>query len=387
MEYQMTTDILNHFTNDPKVKDEILAYAKNKFSSVKGQAFNHSKSSLKDEEFVIDWIDYLQESKTKGVFQTLQSHLVQLNFPIAQNLSQSDCYKSATLRGKKINEIPEATGLILAAPNKLELKIHHSIAGKIPVLVVEQDDDFKTLIRALCHKNEPVDLPKSMGAAMINGINNWSKIRVLKEQFTLNNPSSDWNNHFKQHVIPNKSLYQDKLIILSKKAYSGVQAETLSQDPKEWKNVSLKIRLEHECAHYYTLRQFGVMANNMHDEIIADYAGICGAQGSYNPEWFLRFIGLENYPKYRRGARLENYLGSPALSQSAFEVLKNIIYKAVINIYKFDRKIENRKDPDVKIATINSLSLTGILEMAQENGSETLHAQLQKQLTSENSIV
>ena len=46
------------------------------------------------------------------------------------------------------------------------------------------------------------------------------------------------------------------------------------------------------------------MRNNLHDELIADYAGITAAIGHYRAAWFLRFLGLEDYPTYRPGGRL-----------------------------------------------------------------------------------
>lgn len=45
----------------------------------------------------------------------------------------------------------------------------------------------------------------------------------------------------------------------------------------------------------------------MLDELIADYAGIVAAWGRYRADWFLRFVGLEDYPRYREGGRLQNY--------------------------------------------------------------------------------
>lgn len=369
----MTTDLLSKLTDDLKVKNEILAYAKNKFILHKDSNIEQ-QSSLSDEPFVETWHRYSEQAETSGVFEILQSHLVPLRFPIKKGISATDSYKSATLRGKNVNDIPEAEGLILHKPDELELKIHPSIGGSIPVLIVPDSEDFNTLIRALCHKNEPTSLPDSMGAAMINGINNWSKIKTLKSEFIANNQSSDWSHYFKNSIVPNKSLYQDKLIILSKKPYSSVSAEDLDQDIEDWEDISLRIRLEHECAHYYTLRHFGAMANNMHDELIADYAGICAGYGNYNPEWFLKFIGLEAYPLYRKGARLENYLGHPKLSNEAFIVLKTIIYKAVVNVKEFDSRINNRFLIASKKASLHSLCSFSLLQMAEEDGADQLYA-------------
>ena len=368
----ITVDVLGEYTNDSKIKNEILVYAKNKFVCNNENAESHYKKELIDETFVNSWYEYLKKSETLGVFKTLQHHLVQLQFSIAENISKSDSYRSATLQGKNTSHMLEAKGLILKDPKGIKLQVYASIGGKIPILIVDDNDDFKSLIRALCYKNEPVEIPDSMGAIMINGLNNWSKINVLKDEFLTSNTLSNWPNYFKNQIIPNTFLYKDKIILLSTKPYSNVPAKAIGCNKEDWINHSLKIRLEHECAHYFTLRKYGIMSNNMHDEIIADYAGICASHENYQHDWFLKFIGLEEYPKYRKGARLENYLGSPKLSEGAFEVLKTIIYKAVMNIKKFDIKIRNRTDRVDKVAVLMSLCSLDIVEMSQHNGAEKL---------------
>ncbi|WP_299674832.1 hypothetical protein [uncultured Dokdonia sp.] len=373
MEDHITTNVVRELTDDLYVQDEILAYAKNKFVCNDIGSSADFKRELDDEYFVKSWYGYLEETKAIGVFETLKKHLVQLRFPISENISKNDSYRAATLRGKDTSHIPEAKGLMLRNPEGLVLQIYPSIGGNIPVLIVDDSEDFKSLIQAFCYRNEPVKIPESMGAVMINGLNNWSKIEVLKNEFLASNSSSDWPSYFKNQLIPNKSLYQDKMIVLAKKPYSNVSAEVIGMNQKDWIQHSLTIRLEHECAHYFTLRHYGTMANNMHDELIADYAGICASYGRYNAEWFLKFIGLEAYPNYRKGARLENYLGSPKLSERAFEVLKTIIYKAVRNIHTFDSKIYHQTDHLHRRVALKTLCSFSIVEMAQDDGADKLY--------------
>ena len=181
MEHHITTDLLSELSDDLKVQYEILGYAKNKFVCNDRKSESHSKDEFVDESFVNSWHQYLKEAETIGVFETLQRHLVQLQFPVSENISKSNSYRSATLQGKDTCHMPEAKGLTLRSPNGLELQIYASIGGKIPILIVDDDKDFNSLIRALCHKNEPVEIPDSLGAAMFNGRNNWSKFDVLKD--------------------------------------------------------------------------------------------------------------------------------------------------------------------------------------------------------------
>lgn len=136
--------------------------------------------------------------------------------------------------------------------------------------------------------------------------------------------------------MPNPGLYKDKLIILSTKPYSNVLAHRLGLTEEEWAAYSLSIRLEHECTHLYTLNQYGCAFNNLHDELIADYIGVSKTIGTYNKEWMLAFMGLEAHPAYRKGARLENYLGNANLTAERFSQLVSVIKSAIESIACFD---------------------------------------------------
>ncbi len=74
------------------------------------------------------------------------------------------------------------------------------------------------------------------------------------------------------------------------------------------------------------------MRNNLLDELIADYMGITAAAGRYRSDWFLRFMGLESFPAYREGGRLQNYRGRPPLSEGAFAVLRVLVRDIAENL-------------------------------------------------------
>lgn len=375
---ETTYDLLNELTDNVEVRNEILRYTKNKFLSGEGIDLSERVPFL-DEAYVAVWRGYSTEIEKTSLFEVLKSHLVQFQFPIAKGISGTEEYRAAVFKGKDTRQMETATGLVLNKPEALQLKIHQSLAGKIPVLFVPDADDFVTIIRALSHKNEPKPIPASMGAALISGLNNWSRIKALKTAWLAQNPFGNWGKHFMQHILPNKSLYQDKLIVLSEKEYSGVQAADLGMGKTKWKQLSVQIRLEHECAHFFTLCYYGAMANNMHDELIADYMGIQKANGSFNPDWFLKCIGLEDYPKYRKGARLENYLGKPALSQEAFRVLRAILKRATTQVNEFDRKIHTAKEARKDLACLISLCSLSLLEIAGKHGAEKLYKTYKEQ--------
>lgn len=244
--------------------------------------------------------------------------------------------------------------------------------GSVPVLIVPDDEDFNTLVCALSNKNEPKELPKSMGASFINGINNWDRIHQLKADWLQQNSAGNWSLYFKENILPNPHLFKDKLTVLSTKEYSGIKSESIGVSKNTWKSSSLIIRREHECAHLFTLKHYGVMASNMHDEIIADYAGITKVLGHFNKDWLLNFIGLENYPKYRNGGRLEYYQGKNKLSKEAFEGLKRIIKNATETIFQFDKSLGKTQSATDQLNRIKSICEVDLITMASSKGKQKL---------------
>jgi hypothetical protein len=337
--------------------DELFSYTKNSF-----EIFNcdFQLQKLEDEPQVSVWEEYIEEAKVHGVFPTLKKYLVQFQFLIKEGISQTDDYKKATLKGISTSDMSDAIGLSLEAPEQLNLFLHTSLAGRIPVLVTKNRNDFKTLVRALTYRNEPKAIPDSMGAAMIKGLNNWDRLRRGLSKFS------------QKEILSNRSLYQDRIIVLSKIPYSNVAAQAMNLNEEEWLEHSLKIRLNHECAHYFTLRYFGEMTNHMHDEIIADYMGICSVLPNFNSEWFLRFIGLENYPDFRLSGRMKNYLGNPPLSSSAFKVLQKIMFRASNNLEIFDAKISKTGADSSRFIRMQTLCSLDLLDMASDDGAENL---------------
>lgn len=305
---------------------------------------------LDDEPFVPVWVGYAREATDSGVFNTLQSHIARLRFPIRAGMSLEDDYRAATLRGKTTQGMVHATGLKLRAPNQVRLFLHPTAAGHIPVIVAAQREDFVSLIQALSGKNEPIPIPDSMGASMIAGFNNWERVAAHRESWAMRRATSakasgesfdanaEWPQEFAR-LVPQYALYQDRFIVLQEGYYSAVTPAELQLDDATWRALSLTIRLEHECAHYLTLRVLGSMNNSLHDELVADYAGIVAATGKFRADWFLRFMGLENYPAYREGGRLQNYRGTPPIADAEFVTLQRQAFYAAQAIERFDNAI------------------------------------------------
>jgi hypothetical protein len=281
------------------------------------------------EAHVAIWQEYLAEAGNVGVWQSLRRRLVQLQFPIQLGVSETEAYRASIRRG-----LPIPLGMVgfeLRSPQRLELFIHQTWAGPIPVIFTSDRTDFELLVQALLRRNEPVPIPAAMGACMVAGFNNWDRIRRYRDRWELEYGAESWEQEW-QRLIPQKALYQDRFILLSDSPYSNVAASELGLAEDVWRRQSLQIRIEHESIHYWTKRQLGAMQNNVLDELMADYWGFVAATGEYRADWFLRCLGLEAWPLYRDSGRLSNYRGHPQLSAGAFRVLQSLVVAAARNL-------------------------------------------------------
>ncbi len=355
--------------------EELRAYNENVFDL---RALGpETRFPLPDEPFVTFWQERVRESRTRGAFAVLRDHLPQLRFPIREGISETEAYRAATRRGTPAEARPEEE-LKLEHPEAIELVLHESPAGRIPLLIARRREEFAALIRALTRRNEPVPVPPSQGALMVSGYNNWSRIGELRRRWEATDlaerETATWAEEL-QRIQSHKELYQDRFILLSDGPYSAVPASEMGLGEEEWREISLAIRRDHECAHYFTRRLFGSMRNNALDELIADYAGMVGAVGRFRAGWFLRFVGLEDFPRYRAGARLDLYRGDPPLSDGAFRVLQELLVAAAGNLERFDAGPPGPAGIALRIAALASLRLD---ELASARGTDLIAAALER---------
>lgn len=359
-------------TSEPSVTEELAAYHRPVFDLTPLAA--GLRLPLPDEPFVAFWRAVAADAATRGAWPALAERLPQLAFPIAAGISETAPYRAATRRGIPVTEIPEATGLVLERPESLDLVLHATAAGHIPLLIVRHRPDFVTLLRALSRRNEPVAIPDGQGALMVAGYNNWCRISELKRQWetsAMPDRADDWNTHF-ERLKPRRELYQDRFILLSDGPYGATPAADLGLAEAEWRERSLLLRRDHEGAHYFTLRAFGSMRNHLHDELMADYAGLKGAFGYYRAEWFLRFLGAGEFS--RPGRRIDLYRGDPPLGDAAFRRLEEQVARAAEHLESFDRDAPRDDGPFVTAWTVAALATLTLDELAADGAAEKLAA-------------
>ena len=340
--------------------DELLSYARRDF--VVPEKLSACAALPPDEPFVAVWERYVREAEKIGCAQCLRRRLVQLRFPIAAGIGETAAYRAATRRGED-SAVPREGGMSFERPGELRILIHSTAAGRVPVIVAGSRPDFVSLVRALVHRNEPVAVPSSMGACIVAGYNNWDRIAALRaawrEEQGSGLVSRSWSDELRR-IAPLTERYQDRFILLSPGPYSAVPASAMGLDARE-------------CTHYVTRRMLGSMRNSIMDEIIADYMGIVAAVGRYRADWFLRFMGLESFPHYRRGGRLENYRGEPPLSDGAFEVLQSLVVAAATQLERFDtHRLSDHGQSEPGARTIFALASMDLEALAWPEGADLL---------------
>ena len=363
--------------------DELLAYAESGFAPDALAA--DREIPLDDEPFVDAWERYAARARSVGAVAALREGLVQLRFPVVEGMSERAEYQAATRRGA----LPEEGAFEPAQFDDeagIRIVLHETPAGRLPVVTARARADFERLIHALTRRNEPQPLPASMGACIVAGYNDWGRIAARREAWAARcaraGEAGDdvaWQAELRE-VLAQRELYQDRFVILSTGPYSGTPASDLGLQHDEWVALSHVIRLEHECAHYFTRRAFGSMKNSLLDELIADYTGIVAARGRFEPEWLVRFMGVEG-DDFRPAGRLRNYRGTPPLSDEAFVVLQELVRRAAQTLDGLDVLLRGGEAPRTMPRTpgevaraITAIAATGLEHLAVPGAAGTVYA-------------
>ena len=340
--------------------EPLLAYTSTPYGTLRDAA---DSLPLADEPHVSAWQRYADNGRAAGTFVELQKRFVQLQFPVQAGISESEAYRRATRRGDLSASAGYAPGLTLEDPDGLDLEIHQSVAGRIPVLVPSTRRDFVTLVQAFTERNEPVPVPASMGACLVNGLNNWDRVAAYRREWTAaHGEGADWAAEFKTFAT-RKALYQDRFIILSRGPYSATTAGDAGVAEDEWPRQSIAIRREHECLHYLTYRLSGTIRSNVLDELVADFAGMVAGTGGYSADLAIRFLGLHHYPEIPEASRLRVYRGG--LTGEQLQTVAALARRAAAHLqFCAERWGSRLRDVQVLAAVILSLITVSVEELA-----------------------
>jgi hypothetical protein len=232
--------------------------------------------SIPDDDLpqIADWEEYAESAATYGAWNTLRERLVQLRFPVRKGISSEAPYRDATLRGRAP----------VMADDGSRTRVPRDPGAEDPLLTGRENPcrhsrQSTTISRASCRPSPPGTNPyrcppqwaHASSTASTTGTESpacvdGGKRRRKPTASSRPGPSSSAPSCRRSH------LYKDRIIILSRGAYSDVAADTVGVEEHEWLEQSLAIRLEHECIHALTLRVFGSLRHDLLEELVADWA-------------------------------------------------------------------------------------------------------------------
>jgi hypothetical protein len=179
-----------------------------------------------------------------------------------------------------------------------------------------------------------------------------------------------------KRLAPNR-LCPHRLILATTGPYSGVAGSALGLSDDLWSQLSVTIRIEHECTHYLTRRLLGAMANKLLDEIIADFSGIVAAKGAFCSDWFLKFMGVDAEFGNSTKGRFSNYLGSPPLSSGSRRILCALVWRAARNLEALGPIWDQPRSTDASVAFRIALAALSLEELASEEFTPRITAKFQ----------
>jgi hypothetical protein len=333
-----------------------------------------------EEPHVTVWREYGARAKDVGVFAALAAIFPQLRFPIQAGISQEPAYGAATRRGRLDEADAFSPGLLLERPDALLLTFSDGVAGLLPLLIAGTRADFEALVRAFTERNEPHDVPASMGACFVKGLNNWDRVarhrRIWEAEHGTAGDDDAWREELGRFAA-HKARYQDRFVILSRGPYSGVAAADVGIRETEWLERSLVVRAEHESTHDLTWRLFGIVRSHATDEIIADFVGLVRAFGVY-PDAIARvLLGVDRLPAFRAGGRLANYRGTPPLDDDDFAEVCTLAAAATRRLAAVAARHADRLvDATFLARLVYALSLASLTELANPGLPDVVDARL-----------
>ncbi len=358
---------LEGLDTNPEVVDELLAFnaPRTHWTSLTWPV----ESPQGHEPHVPDWKRYAGQMEATSLGEVLPGVIRQLQFPVRREMSLDEDYRLA-LRGGRVEAGPQTRPL---GAGRVELR--RTAAGTLPLLWLDERADFEYVAQCLLHRNEPVQIPPSMGAALVAGYRNWERIDRLRAAFSqgrLEVTESRWMDYLKRIASEQPELISDRFVLVSTGAYSALRAQEVGLDEAQWGTLSNEIRVEHECGHYLTRRWLGFMSELPLDELSLDCAATVRVRGQAETDWVKKFLGVETERGARPGARLWNYRGSPPLSDPAFEVECSLVRSAIDHWETARALLASQAHPDPATALVLACAVSCLEEVAGPKGPEHL---------------
>lgn len=251
-----------------------------------GLEVDEAVASFADEEFVSFWEKMVQDGRTG--------------------------------RSSLAEFMPEIAQMDENISGELTIHIIGTPCGRIPAICCRGRELFESVVINVVFKGRQRPIPPTMGACL----------------------AKDYINRYRALSMFG-AVARDTIIIASDSPYSGLKFNFTEFDEQTWGDISLRIRLGHEGMHYFTQRLLGTSGNRIHDEVVADYAGITMARGLFDDDIFKDCLGLRNDG---RVGRLANYVRDLDPDSSEYGELKSFLSGVSDNIAIFDEQVTQLND-------------------------------------------
>ncbi len=289
------------------------------------------------------WRLYEERAREEGAAKVLRGALVEFAFPVAEGMSQDEEYLAATRRGAVPFFLDHATGLELVDPLSVEILVHASPAGAVPVVSTGEREDFELMVQALTHRNEPEPVPEETALVRVSGLVNWDRVKRLRKSFLAQSPGGDWEARLKE-LAREPRMIRDDFLLLYREPNLGIDGGAFDLDWDDWAKRSVRLTVEREATRQFMLRVSGEAEPSPAFPLLADYMGIVEAFGSYRADVARRLLG--------RGS--EHDWGEKG-------------ERAVENLVAFDSRLEPKeRDVPGRARTLMALSPFSLEELAEK---------------------
>lgn len=247
-----------------------------------------------------------------GMIQELARRFPQLYIKPEAGVSQSELYRAIVRKGKcHTGDLNHFIG-----SENDSLTVEHTPVGDVSVVFLQNRPDFECFYRIMACRCEPTEVPATMGACYLSGINDWSRIHAHMDAYKAaggEDPKAEFTR-----FTADPSNYKETMLILSSGPYSAVAAEHTPYAETEWLRISREIRKYHELTHFVCRKRFPEKVDPLWDELLADCMGLVFATGTYDLSLAQTFLGIRDGVYV--GGRLENYTGGPMDDETVHRV-------------------------------------------------------------------
>lgn len=326
----------------------------------------------KTEWFVRDWLDIVERCAAGDSAGILTQFLPQFAFEAVAGMSRSPAYLDAIRPSSSLGIFRNPKSTVSAEPlfrqpAALTISLYQTAAGLVPVLNIGDRADFEFSVRVLVYRNEPADIPSSMGSMLVDGVPNPTRHRHL-------------GNLRASGVLPGTcdiaQLSLDTLILITDGPYSGIedpsQLSIGEHSDADWRRISAAIRLEHEACHYCARRLYPGHRFSLRDELVADFIALFAVCGPFHSADFAYFMGLEKFPEYRNDGRFAIYLNDTPPGSGEFQALAEQLLAAADQLQRSFQSWSAAQMQHRKLDVISVLTHLSLKQLASPQGGPTL---------------